>query len=110
MEARSKVAQRAPAQATGHRVTPRQRTGGHGARSAGPQQLENDQQAAYQPSGNGINGQATPLSFAASRDRAFGEGSAKGTFADAAPLSSQSRNALPSGVICQPELSRKINL
>ena len=33
-----------------------------------------------------------------------------GTFADAAPLSSQSRNALPSGVICQPELSRKINL
>jgi len=34
VEARSKVAQRAPAQATG-RVTPRQRTGGHGARSAG---------------------------------------------------------------------------
>ena len=42
--------------------------------------------------------------------RAFGEGSAKGTFADAAPLSSQSRNALPSGVICQPEQSRKTNL
>jgi hypothetical protein len=35
---------------------------------------------------------------------------ATGTFADALPLSSQSRNALPSGVICQPELSRKINL
>ena len=29
-----------------------------------------------------------------------------GTFADAAPLSSQSRSALPSGVICRPELSR----
>jgi hypothetical protein len=40
----------------------------------------------------------------------YGEGSAAGTFTDAAPLSSQSRNALPSGVICQPELSRKINL
>jgi hypothetical protein len=39
-----------------------------------------------------------------------GKGSATGTFADAALLSSQSRNALPSGVICQPELSRKINL
>jgi hypothetical protein len=57
-----------------------------------------------------MNGQATPLSFAASRDRAFGEGATKGTLADAAPLSSQSRNALPCGVICQPELSRKINL
>jgi len=110
MEARSKAALRAPAQATGHRVTPRQRTGGHEARSAGPQQLENDQQVAYQPSGNGINDQTAPLSFAASGDRAFGEGSAKGTFADAAPLSSQSRNALPCGVICKPELSRKINL
>ena len=41
------------------------------------------------------------------RDRDFGEGSAMGTFADAAPLSSKSRNFLPSGVICQPELSRK---
>jgi hypothetical protein len=54
-----------------------------------------------------MNGQATPLSFAALESRAFGDGSAKGTFADAAPLSSQSRNALPSGAICQPKLSRK---
>jgi hypothetical protein len=69
-----------------------------------------DQQAAYQLSGNRINGQATPSSFAASGSRAFGEGAAKGTFADAAPLSSQSRNALLAGVICQPELSRKTNL
>jgi hypothetical protein len=66
-----------------------------------------DQQAALQRVGNEISGQATPSSFAASGNRAFGEGAAKGTFADAAPLSSQSRNALPSGVICQPALSRK---
>jgi len=67
-----------------------------------------DQQAAYQLSGNRINGQATPLSFAASG--AFGEGSAKGAFVREAPPSSQSRNALPCGVICQPALSHKINL
>jgi hypothetical protein len=47
-----------------------------------------DQQAAYQLSGNGIKGQATPSSFAASGSRAFGEGSAKGAFAREAPLSS----------------------
>jgi hypothetical protein len=40
---------------------------------------------------------STPSSFAASGIRALGEGAAKGTLADA-------------GVICQPELSRKINL
>ena len=90
MEARSKVAQRAPAP-TGRppqrpRDAPPQRTGGHVARSARPQQLENDQQAAYQPSENGMNGQARPLSFAASRDRAFGEGAATGTLADPAPF------------------------
>ena len=32
-----------------------------------------------------------------------------GAFADAAPLSSKSRNALPSGVICQQEQSHKTN-
>jgi hypothetical protein len=39
-----------------------------------------------------------------------GEGSAKDTFADEAPVSSKLRNVLPSGVICHPELSRKTNL
>jgi hypothetical protein len=65
-----------------------------------------DQQAACQQSGNRINGHATPFSFAASG--AFGKGSARGTFAREAPLSSKSRNALPFGVIRQPE--RKFNL
>jgi hypothetical protein len=41
-----------------------------GAIRAGPQQLENYQQAAYQPWGNGINDQTAPLSFAASWARA----------------------------------------
>ena len=44
-------------------------------RAVRPASGELDQQAAYQLTGNGINGQATPLSFAASGRRTFGESS-----------------------------------